>query len=106
MNDALKTAAVGSRVTFEGERMPYTIQARNERYAICTKPFAPRRTVIYSIVDIAEQVRGPDNLVFGNGYETREDCEARLDDLMDPEGCTEISHRRRVKLNVVKVVSA
>jgi hypothetical protein len=101
----LKRAEVGDRVSFEGERMPYTIQARDERFIICTKPFAPRKTVIYCIVDLVEQVRGPDNLIFGMGYETRQDCEDRLRDLNSPEFPVEVSYRRRVPLNVTKVVS-
>ena len=98
----LRTAKVGTRVAFEEEKLVYTIQARSARYLICTKPFNPRRTVLYTIVDLVERVRGPDNLLFGNGYETREDCEKRLAELLDPETCVDISHRRRIPLKLAK----
>lgn len=101
--DDIKTAPVGSRVYFEGERMPYTVQARDERFIICTKPFAARRTVIYSIIDLERDVRGPDNMVFGGGYETRDDCEHRLAELMNPNGDMEVSRRNCVTLAVAKV---
>jgi hypothetical protein len=96
----LRTARVGARVAFAEEKMAYTIQARSERYLICTKPFNARRTVLYTIVDLVGKIRGPDNLLFSNGYETREDCEKRLAELIDPETCVEISHRRRIPLKL------
>lgn len=96
----LRTAKVGARVAFSEEKMAYTIQARSERYLICTKPFNARRTVLYTIVDLVDRVRGPDNLLFGHGYETRADCEKRLAELLDPETCVDISHRRRIPLKL------
>ena len=68
----------GDRLRFGEERNGYTVQAvsTDGRWAVCTKPFKARRTVIYTVVDFVNDVRGVDNLVFGLGYETREDCEA------------------------------
>lgn len=102
--ERLKTAPVGCRVKFSEETQRYTIQARDDRYLVCTKPFNPRRTVLYTIVDLVEQVRGPDNLVFCMGYETREDCQERLADLNRDEFPTEISYRRRIPLRVEQVL--
>lgn len=99
----LTAVKVGDRIKFAEEKPAYRVQARSPRYLICTRPYNPQRTVIYTIVDIDEQVRGPDNMVFGRGYETREDCEARLADLLDPADCTEVSHRRRIPLRVEEV---
>lgn len=101
--EMLAAIRVGNRVWFAEERMPYTVQARSGRYIICTKPFAPRRTVIYSIIDTQRLKCGPDNMVFCAGYETREDCEERLGELMDPYSGTELSGRRSVPLNIRKV---
>jgi hypothetical protein len=73
---------VGDRIRFEDEKRPYTVQAISAtgRYLACTKPFAARRTVLYTVVDLLARVRGVDNSI-GNslGYETREDCERALD---------------------------
>ena len=103
----LATAPIGARVTFAEERMPYTVQARSERYLVCTKPFAPQKTVIYTVVDLDRGIRGPENLVFGFGAETREQCEDMLDRLegradykCDP---SEVSYRNHIPVHVAKV---
>ena len=100
MSDADK-AKVGDRIYFDGSRMPFTVQARSRRYIIATRPFAQRKTVLYTVVDLREGVRGPDNLIFCMGYETRDACIERLSDLK--EGLAEVSHRKRVPLGAVVV---
>lgn len=87
---------VGDKVHFEGERNAYTIRACDSRYLVCTKPFNPRKTVLYTIVDLQEKVRGTENLVFGMVFETDDDCKEALERLQ--YGKTEISYRNRVKL--------
>lgn len=71
---------VGDRVWFADpdDKRPYTVRAvtADGRWAVCTKPFAARHTVIYTVVDFRNQVRGRDNLVFGFGYETDEQCQS------------------------------
>ena len=96
---------VGGRVWFKSERRPYTVQARSRRFLVCNKPFAARKTVMYCIVDLMEQVRGPEDLIFGMGAETREDCESMLARLEreDADHRTEVSWRRRIDLDVLRV---
>jgi hypothetical protein len=94
MNRFLEVAIVGDRVTFEGDRMPYEIAARNARFIICTRGFGPKNTRLYTICDLYEDVRGPDNMVFCSGYENIADCEERLKELSS--GKIEVSHRRRL----------
>lgn len=91
---------VGDKIRFVEERRSYTVRARSDRYLVCTKPFPLHKTVLYTIVDFQEQVRGTENLVFGLGAETEEQCaemierlEGRSDDVQ-----TEVSHRNRVLL--------
>lgn len=94
---------VGGRVWFAEEKLGYTVQARSRRYLICNKPFNLKRTVLYCIVDLKEWVRGPENLIFGMGAETREDCEEMLARLQKDTGVgfqTEVSHRHRIPLDV------
>jgi hypothetical protein len=100
---SIEAASVGDRVTFAEGRMPFTVQARDERFVICTRPFALQKTVLYSVVDLREGIRGPDNMVLCFGYETREACEARLRDLNRPDDPTEVSYRHRIPLRVAKV---
>lgn len=105
--EALTTCPVGTKIHFEEERHGYTVQARDERFLVCTKPFNPRHTVLYTIVDLEKLIRGPENLVFGMGAETREQCEDMLERLngqdRDAGFATEISWRTRIALKVRKV---
>jgi hypothetical protein len=113
MEEAAKhtlTARVGDRVKFSEERLSYTVRARSPRFLVCTKPFSPRKTVIYTVVDLREGVRGTENLIFGAGAETQEQCDEMLRRL---EGAdtelgfpTEVSRRNRVALNVDRVTPA
>ena len=84
------------RVYLETEVRPYKVRCRDDRYIICTKPYNPKHTVMYFIVDLKEQRRGPDNMVFCSGYETQEQCEERLKELQ--EGLIEVSHRHDVPI--------
>ena len=93
--------AVGQKVKFASERRRYTVQAASRRYAVCTKPFAARHTVLYTVIDLQKQVRGTENLIFGAGAETREQCLEMLVRLAAGE--TEISRRNRVPLDIESV---
>ena len=66
------------KIKFEAERQRYTVQARNERFVIMTKPFNARRTYLYTIADLQRGQRGACNLIFGLP------C-----DVNTPEGATE-----------------
>jgi len=92
---------VGSKIKFMGEKQRYTVQASNVAFLICTKPFNPRKTVLYCIVDLIEGVRGPEDLIFGMGAETKEECEEML--VRVTEGESEVSHRHRAPLHVEAV---
>ena len=91
---------VNDKIKFIEEKQSYTIQACNDRYLICTKPFNLRHTVRYTIVDLQETIRETENLVFGLGAETKEECEEMLDRLSSNK--TEISHRNYIPLNIDK----
>lgn len=75
---------------------------------VCTKPFPLRKTVLYTVVDLQEQIRGTEGLIFGMGAETREDCEQMVTRLegKDRDMNTEVSRRNRVPLRVAAVFSA
>ena len=98
---SIRAAEVGARVWFAGEKKPYKVRARNERYLICTKPFNPKRTVLYTIVDLERRVRGRDNMIFGMGYETDEDIAETMAALA--AGDVEVSYRHFVNLEVERV---
>jgi hypothetical protein len=88
----------GTKVKFEEEKQAYTVRASNVAFAICTKPFNVRRTVLYTIIDWRTKMRGPENLVFGMGAETDAQCEEMLKRLTDGE--TEVSFRHGIPLKI------
>lgn len=91
---------IGDKVWFPCERRPYKVRACNERFVICTKPFNPKRTVLYTIIDLELNIRGTENLIFCMGFESDEDCAEALQRLVSGE--SEVSHRNRVKLQILK----
>jgi len=88
------------RIWFAVEKRPYRVRARNDRFAGCTKPYNPRHTVLYTIVDFKEEIRGPENLVFCAGAETDQLCSEMLTRIETGE--TEISYRNRIPLCITK----
>lgn len=91
---------VGDKIYLPNEKYPYRVRARDERYIIATKPFNPRHTVLYFIIDLVRGVRGPDNMIFCFGYETDEHIAERLDELQ--KGQIEVSYRRSVNTIMVE----
>ena len=94
----LSELKTGDPVYVPCEVRPYRVKCRDERYIICTKPYNPQRTVMYFIIDLERQMRGPDNMVFCSGYETQEQCEERLKELQD--GRIEVSSRHGIPLDI------
>lgn len=89
----------GDKIYFIEEKRPYTIIACNKRFLVCTKPYNPKHTVLYTIVDLKENIRGTENLIFGISFGTKEDCEEALERLTNGE--TEVSYRNRIELNII-----
>ena len=89
---------IGTKIKFAGEKQAYTVQASNHFVSVCTKPFNARKTVLYCIVDWHEQKRSPENLVFGFGAKTREQCEEMLERIT--QGQTDLSHRHIADLEI------
>ena len=54
-----------------------------------------------TIVDFVYGIRGPDSAVFCCGYETDDQCAARLDELCT--GLIEVSHRKQIPLRILQV---
>jgi len=96
--------APGKRIKFAEEKRSYKIVAMNDRFVICTKPFNLRKTFVYTIVDLEEQLRGPDNMIFGPKYDYSDPVKATkaINELMGSNGITAfgISRRNNVKLNI------
>lgn len=94
----------GAKVKFLNEKRPYTVICTSRRYTICSKPFNIKHTVLYTIIDWDEMVRGPEDLIFGMGAETREECMNMLVRLLDGHPSrSEVSGRWRVWLDIEKL---
>jgi hypothetical protein len=93
---------VGNKVKFAEEKQAYTVQASNVVFAVCTKPFNAQKTVLYTIIDWRDKIRGPENLIIGMGAETKEQCEEMLERLT--QGVSEVTHRNRIPLNIEKYI--
>lgn len=91
----------GMKVKFRREKQKYTVRCASKRYAICTKPFNSRNTVLYTIIDQWRNIRAPENLVFGMGAETDEQCYEMLIRLLDGE--SEPSYRHELHLDIEAV---
>lgn len=89
---------IGEKIQFEGERKPYVVRAVNDRFAVCTKPFNLKRTVLYTIIDFEKGIRGTENTVFCMGFESDEDCNDALQRLTS--GDTEVSRRNYTELRI------
>ncbi len=105
-SEPLTVPPLGAKIFVEGEKRPYTVKARNDAFAVCTKPFNPQRTVLYFILDAKRGMRGPENLIFGMGAETVQDCEEMLERLSREDDPTEPSYRHSVEWtpNSIRVV--
>mgnify|MGYP003578788639 CR=1 FL=1 len=101
---------VGDKIKFAEEKQRYTVRAAGPRYLVCTKPMNVHRTVLYTVVDLEENVRGTENLIFGHGAETDEQCAEMLARLegrdVELGWTTEVSRRNRVPFRIDSVASA
>lgn len=93
--------AIGDKIWFSEERCGYTVQAKGGQYLICVKPFNLKHTVLYTIIDIENGVRGPEDLIFGMGTETRQQCEEMLYRLITGE--SDLSKRYSIPLCIWKL---
>lgn len=106
----LSDVKVGDRIKFAEEAQSYKVQARSENFIVCNKPFNPKKTTLYCIIDIKNGIRGPENLLFGAGAETQQQCEEMILRLesKDPNMSwgTEVSYRNRIPVKIDKIIPA
>ena len=94
----MKKIMVGWKIWFDEERLGYTVIAKGGKFLILTKPFNPKKTVLYTIIDIEKMVRSTEDLIFGMGAETKEQCEQMLARLLS--GQSSLSRRHQIDVNI------
>lgn len=125
-NTMLSTVfSLGKKVYFTNEKLPYKVMALIERYAVVSRPLNRRedadllhnqvkmgayftfteafehnkKSPIYSIIDFEQNIKAPDNMVFGiYDYSKESDCKKVINDLESGE--LELSFRNRCELSV------
>lgn len=93
---------IGRKIWFLDEVKPYIIKAYSNRYIICTKPYNPQRTVLYTIIDWVRNIRGPHNLVFNSyNFKNKKDILLCMKNLIDEK--IEVSYLRCRSLDIKKI---
>lgn len=92
---------VNQRVRFAAYKRPYRVRACDDRFVICTQPFNLKKTVLYTIIDLQQGVRGTENLIFCMGFKSDQDCKDALKRLQNGE--SEVSRRNMVALDIVGI---
>lgn len=90
----------GSLIKFEKETRSYRVKACNKKFAIATKPHFG--TVLYTIVDWEQNIRGRENLIFCMGFEKVKSCEEALERLTNNESA--VSTRYYCQLDIQKII--
>ena len=115
----------GQKVFFTNEKLPYEVKAISDRYAVVSRKLHRREDAgllhhkvsmlayfsfteayddnkgnpVYSLLDFKENLKAPDNLIFGSyNYFNADDCENAIKDLEN--GTIELSYRGRVDLSI------
>ncbi|PCK21923.1 hypothetical protein [Rhodococcus qingshengii] len=100
-----QSLAVGTKVQFSESKRWWRVRAvsADGNFVILTSPFNLRQTVLYTIIDDRRGVRGPDDRIFSNGYESDENINDRLRELV--AGDITVSQRtsKTVELDIVTV---
>lgn len=97
---------VGDKVKFKSQKRAYKIQACNERFIIATKPYNPKRTFLYTIIDFLYMVRGADNHYCLYDYNNPKEAKKALKELMKEDNDRDlcVSWRNFVKLTDIEII--
>lgn len=99
---------VGDKVQFEQSNRWWKVRAVSDdsKFAILTSPFNLHKTVHYTIIDNERGVRGPDDRIFSSGYESDDDVNERMRELVTGEIAVSKRTSRCLPLDIANVVSS
>lgn len=88
------------KIGWKGQKKKFKVVARNDNFIIIARPYNPKKTFEYSILDLEYMQCSTDNLVFEiYNYLDKEDCEEALKYLENRK--MELSRRRVAKIEDV-----
>ena len=76
-------AAPGSRIGWKGQKRKFKVIARNDNFIIITRPYNPKRTFEYSILDLEYMKCNHDNYYTKYDYSNKEECKEDLKELQE-----------------------
>lgn len=103
-------AIPGAKIEWENQKRTFKVIARNDNFIIIARPYNPKRTFEYSILDLKYMVCNRDNMIFGPKYDysNREECEEALKELQetrDNNMCDGLSISERGIANIEDKIS-
>lgn len=76
-------AIPGTRIQWKGQRTKFKVIARNNDFIIITRPYNPKNTYEYSILDLEYMQCNHDNYYTKYNYNNKEEAEEALKELQE-----------------------
>lgn len=99
----VQDVAIGERVKLAATKRLWNVKARSDRFIVLTQPFNPKRSFIYTVIDLKYGIRGPHNS-YGHPVTNDEQATKVVEAL--EAGAIQISRRRQVTLDVEWVIES
>ena len=84
LKELLYTYAIPeSRIGWKGQKKTFKVIARNDNFIIIVRPYNPKKTFEYSILDLEYMECNHDNYYNKYDYSNKEECEKALKELQE-----------------------
>lgn len=87
-------AIPGAKLQWKGQKKKFKVIARNDNFIIITRPYNPKKTFEYSILDLEYMECNKDNYYCRYDYQDVEECKKALEELQQTR---EEEKRTRIK---------
>lgn len=78
-----KYAIPEARIGWKGQKKTFKVIARNDNFIIIVRPYNPKKTFEYSILDLKHMECNHDNYYTKYDYSNKEECEIALRELQE-----------------------
>lgn len=78
-----KYAIPEARIGWKGQKKTFKVIARNDNFIIIVRPYNPKKTFEYSILDLEYMECNHDNYYTKYDYSNKEECEEALKELQE-----------------------